>query len=198
MIQHEINDKKNFISGWYTDEFQLCDDLMKFARENEKRLPGRVNLPDGTQGVDLDIKNSIDSKLEDSPDLMKRYFGVLQRCLIEYSKQYEHGIVQVSLGVLEGANIQLYPQGGGFKPFHWERSHSVYPQLNRYLVYMTYLNDITEGGETEFFYQGVKITPRKGLTLIWPSDWPFTHRGIPAMKEEKVIVTGWLSLVVRV
>ena len=58
---------------------------------------------------------------------------------------------------------------------------------------MTYLTDVVgEGGETEFYYQKLKIKPKKGLTLIWPSDWTHTHRGIPAPDEEKVIITGWI------
>ena len=58
---------------------------------------------------------------------------------------------------------------------------------------MTYLNDVTHKGETEFFHQKIKIKPEKGLTLIWPTDWTFTHRGIPSPTEEKYIVTGWFE-----
>ena len=56
---------------------------------------------------------------------------------------------------------------------------------------MTYLNDVTDGGETEFMYQKLKIKPKKGLTLIWPADWTHTHRGIPSMTQVKYIATGW-------
>jgi len=31
------------------------------------------------------------------------------------------------------------------------------------------------------------------LTLIWPTDWTFTHRGVPSLTEEKYIVTGWFN-----
>ena len=58
---------------------------------------------------------------------------------------------------------------------------------------MTYLNDIEEGGETEFYYQKLKVKPRKGLTLIWPVDWTHIHKGHIAPNEEKMIITGWLS-----
>ena len=58
---------------------------------------------------------------------------------------------------------------------------------------MTYLNDVNDGGETEYYYQKVKIKPVKGLTLIVPVDWTFTHRGIVSLTETKYIVTGWFS-----
>jgi hypothetical protein len=57
---------------------------------------------------------------------------------------------------------------------------------------MTYLNDVPRGGETEFLYQGIKVEPKKGLTLIWPADWTHTHRGLPA-PTDKYIITGWLN-----
>jgi len=56
---------------------------------------------------------------------------------------------------------------------------------------MTYLNDISDEGETEFLYQKIKVKPEKGLTLIWPTDWTHTHRGIPSQTETKYIATGW-------
>jgi hypothetical protein len=58
---------------------------------------------------------------------------------------------------------------------------------------MTYLNDVFEGGETEFYYQNIKVNARKGLTLVWPADWTHTHRGLVSNTQEKYIVTGWLN-----
>jgi hypothetical protein len=59
---------------------------------------------------------------------------------------------------------------------------------------MTYLNTVTDGGETEFFWQKIKVKPEKGLTLIWPSDFTHTHRGIPSPSQKKYIVTGWFNI----
>ena len=62
---------------------------------------------------------------------------------------------------------------------------------------MTYLNDVDDGGETEFYYQKLKVKPRKGLTLIWPADWTHTHRGLSSPTQEKYIITGWLNYIDR-
>ncbi len=80
---------------------------------------------------------------------------------------------------------------GGFKKWHSERSN--FQNQSRQLVFMTYLNSLSEGGETEFFYQKVKIKPTKGLTLLWPSDFTHTHRGVPATNDTKIIATGWIT-----
>ena len=58
---------------------------------------------------------------------------------------------------------------------------------------MTFLNDLTDEGGTEFLYQDLKVEPKKGLTLIWPSYWTHTHRGVISKTQEKYIVTGWYS-----
>ena len=55
---------------------------------------------------------------------------------------------------------------------------------------MTYLNDVTDGG-TEFKYQNITAPAKKGLTLIWPSDWTYTHKGGGPKDGYKFIATGW-------
>jgi hypothetical protein len=60
---------------------------------------------------------------------------------------------------------------------------------------MTYLNDVKDGGQTEWFHQKLKIKPEIGLTVIWPVDWMFLHKGVVAKKEEKFIITGWFSFI---
>ena len=61
--------------------------------------------------------------------------------------------------------------------------------LHRILIFMTYLNTVKDGG-TFFKYQKLKIPAKKGLTLIWPSDWTHTHKGEISKTKEKFIVTG--------
>ena len=95
----------------------------------------------------------------------------------EYGKDYPHSAEHCSQ-IQEGINLQYYPPGGGYPNLHCERSGSTQPYINRHLVFMTYLNTVTDEGQTEWFYQNLKIQPEKGLTLIWPVDWTHTHRGI--------------------
>ena len=58
---------------------------------------------------------------------------------------------------------------------------------------MTYLNDVKQGGETEWYYQKLKVRPEKGLTVIWSADWTFTHKGHTTIDEDKYIITGWFD-----
>jgi hypothetical protein len=64
---------------------------------------------------------------------------------------------------------------------------------------MTYLNDVEDGDEyqggTEWYHGNIKVNARKGHTVIWPSDWTHTHRGIIAPNKEKYIITGWFNFI---
>ncbi len=80
------------------------------------------------------------------------------------------------------------------KNWHTERCSHKGDLSTRHLVFMTYLNDVTDKGETEFMHQKMAVQPRKGLTVIWPADWTHTHRGVPSPSQDKYIATGWYNL----
>ena len=92
-------------------------------------------------------------------------------------------------------NVQKYQQGAGGYP-HWHSEQ--YPQkdnfeaLHRVVLYMFYLNDVAEGGETEFFYQNKSISPKKGTMVIAPASFTHSHRGNVPKSENKYIATSWI------
>ncbi len=94
-------------------------------------------------------------------------------------------------------NVQKYNQNvGGYHHWHSEN----YPQkndpkgeaLHRVLLFMYYLNDVKEGGETEFFYQDKKFSPKRGQLLIAPSGFTHTHKGNVPISDNKYILTSWV------
>ena len=94
-----------------------------------------------------------------------------------------------------GVNLQKYLQGtGGYHHWHSE----IYPQnascetLHRVLLWQFYLNDVAEGGETEFLYQGRKVEARKGRLVIAPAGFTHTHKGHVSRSGDKYIATSWI------
>ena len=59
---------------------------------------------------------------------------------------------------------------------------------------MLYLNDVDDGGETEFLHQSKRVKPEEGTFLIWPAGFTHMHRGNPPLKGEKYIVTSWVEM----
>ncbi|MEN9868990.1 MAG: hypothetical protein RL748_4580 [Pseudomonadota bacterium] len=92
---------------------------------------------------------------------------------------------------------QKYLAGqGNYNYWHCE----VYPQaphnepLHRSLLFMFYLNDVLEGGQTEFFYQEKSIQPKAGRMVIAPAYFTHTHRGCVPVSNDKYILTSWILL----
>jgi len=75
----------------------------------------------------------------------------------------------------------------------WHIEHGPDSCQKRVLVYTIYLNTVEEGGETEFLYQSQRVKPVKGIIVIWPSGFPYVHRGNPPLSGEKYIITSWIS-----
>ena len=57
---------------------------------------------------------------------------------------------------------------------------------------MVYLNEVEEGGETEWLYQKKRVSPQKGMVVLWPGSFTHLHRGNPPMSD-KYIATGWFQ-----
>jgi hypothetical protein len=92
-------------------------------------------------------------------------------------------------------NVQKYMQAsGGYHHWHSE----IYPQnascesLHRALLFQFYLNDVDEGGETEFYYQQRKIEARAGRLIIAPAGFTHSHKGHVARSGDKYIATSWI------
>lgn len=188
MKQHKVNKLNNFIGGWYLEDLSLCDKLVNYFNISENKKIGAL----GKGVVNKEWKDSTDCQLCDKV-LLSEYFNALVNILDHYKVAYTYCDKYSPWGLVENINIQHYKPGGGFHKWHTERTGALYPYNARHIVFMTYLNTVKNKGETEFFYQKVKIKPEKGLTLIWPADWTFTHRGIASPSEEKYILTGWLN-----
>ena len=96
------------------------------------------------------------------------------------------------LGNIQAQKYQI--NKGGYPYWHSE----VYPQtghneaLHRILLFMFYLNDVQEGGETEFYYQERKISPKQGTMVIAPGYFTHTHRGNKPISNDKYILTSWV------
>lgn len=62
---------------------------------------------------------------------------------------------------------------------------------NRYLVFLWYLNDVAEGGETRFPDVDAKVAPRAGRLVMFPPYWMFQHAGLPPASGEKYILSTY-------
>lgn len=65
--------------------------------------------------------------------------------------------------------------------------------VTRVFGIILYLNDVEEGGETEFMYLGIKVKPVKGRLLIFPCNYLFPHSGNVPISDDKYIITAFIN-----
>jgi hypothetical protein len=179
----------DFIHTMQMLDTTLCDDLVDYYHNSsEYKQKGMVS-----GGLKPDSKTSTDVTIypNSSNESVVTYMTFINQCLGSYKETFDAFMYPV--GFAEGCNIQYYEPGEGFPKWHCERG--MHQSNQRALAFMTYLNDVTDGGETEWLYQEKKLQPKKGLTAIWPTDFTHTHRGIISPTQTKIIITGWFNYV---
>jgi len=98
---------------------------------------------------------------------------------------------------LDEINLQRYTRGsGGYH--HWHSEHFPHPSdqsqrsLHRVLLWLIYLNDVEQGGETEFYYQQAQVKPTQGSLILAPCGFSHTHRGHIPRSHDKYVLASWL------
>ena len=81
----------------------------------------------------------------------------------------------------------------GYHVWHLEHQKG-FKNEPRAFVFSIYLNDVEEGGETEFLHFSKRVKPKTGRIVIWPAGFPYVHRGNPPLSGEKYILTSWMML----
>ena len=87
--------------------------------------------------------------------------------------------------------IQKTVPGEGYHVWHCENASVA--TSRRLLLCMMYLNDVEEGGETEFLHQSIRVKPEAGTIVICPAYFTHLHRGNPPLKGNKYMINGWVE-----
>lgn len=174
----------------------ICNNIINIFENSENKKEGET-----LSGINKEIKFSLDLHGNDIENEEWKYIEKIIRK--ELNNKLEIYYYEINNGELKepmfqpynhiedsGFQIQKYNMGEGFYNFHND-FNIIEPDKFRVLTYLWYLNEVEEGGETEF-YNGMKIKPEKGTLLIFPSTWTYTHKGNIPLSSNKIIMTGWI------
>ena len=184
-----------FIGSWGM-EASICDQIIAYyAKHKDKQKQGITS----TGYVNLDTKNRKDISISPQElnlpgnEIFNKYFESLFEFYKDYNKQWPFLASIISNLEIGRFNIGKYIAGEHFQKIHTERGGDL-ATLHRLLAFMTYLNDVEDGGSTYFSHYDLDIKPQKGLTLIWPAEWTHAHKGNVINSGCKYIITGWLTI----
>lgn len=189
---------------------QQCDNYIRFFRNAEKA--GMVVNRQASENVSPFSKDDLsttangnhlsDFMLEKNPEIAEVYHHsnefakiLMDLCLKEYCRKYPGlaGFPDAEKKLaIQDTKIQKTVPGQGYHVWHHE--HGVGGRAHRRLLaFSLYLNNVEEGGETEFLYQKARFKPVMGQILIWPAYFTHAHRGNQPLSGEKYIITGWIE-----
>ena len=173
---------KDFI-GIYPDiiESNLCNELIKIIDQSSVSY-GRVDAVH-RQDYQLSLEST-------HPGIARDFMERVNNCLSEYIR-VECPFLQQNTFVSSVTLVQKTEPMEGYHSFHAE--NTTWDLDCRSMAWMVYLNDVEEGGETEWLYQQVKVKPQQGTVVIWPAGYTHMHRGNPPM-EDKYIATVWWQM----
>jgi hypothetical protein len=114
----------------------------------------------------------------------------------EYSKNridncIKFNIIEANLLKAESFQIQKYEPLTGKYIYHQDGKTEIDQKRYRVITYLWYLNDVFEGGETEF-WGTYKVKPEAGKLILFPATWSYPHCGNIPISNAKYIITGWL------
>jgi hypothetical protein len=203
----------------YINEYSLSKDLCeeiihKFEEQEENKGPGYT-----FGGIQPKIKDTIDYNIEvdnkkwerirqtlivelinnielyacklDTQIYHSQVLDINQPNQSDGIKYYTFKELSVDGLFFETIMVQKYKSNKGRYVFHNDASFESTQQRNRVLTYIYYLNDVEEGGETQF-WDNYKVKPKKGQLVLFPASWIFPHSGLMPISSDKYIITGWI------
>lgn len=176
---------------------ELCKDIIDMFEMENDRYPGIV----GNGYLNKNVKDTTDFVMTSGGSHWDRINETLIRELTanvtEYIKRCNSMVNDnyktFYTGMLSTTSLQIqkYIQNIGKFTYHEDSRVDFVNKSVRKITFLWYLNDVTDGGETEF-WSDYKITPEFGKLILFPAEWSFPHTGKIPISNDKYIITGWL------
>jgi hypothetical protein len=190
----EMTQKIDKFVGIFENAFskEYCEGLIKAYDTAIEAGFGRTRQDDGPfsklQKCDTQLYNTLADIQIPIPNIAAFNEIFWGKCYPFYEQQFA-SLKDSGRHSIYSFKMQKTDLREGYHVWHYESGSR--ELCNRLLTWMVYLNDVEEGGETEFLYQSMRVKPKQGTLLIWPAAFTHTHRGNPPLSNTKYIVTGW-------
>lgn len=170
----------------------FCDALVAECNP----LPG-IRQGSATGGYDVSTTYR-DGRTSETVDIYK-----LQTDVVELTRRIFESSIAPHYGCefewYERPEILRYNQGGEYKPHsdsdNWFAEEKVWRRvLDRDISILLYLNENYGGGEIAFPNFGVKLKPKRGMLIAFPSDCRFIHTARPVETGIRYALVSWAAV----
>tara|TARA_R100001594_G_scaffold147521_1_gene200679 strand:- start:467 stop:1084 length:618 start_codon:yes stop_codon:yes gene_type:complete len=188
----------NFIGVYdnYIPEDECKKAIKLFEQENKFR-----RTLDRRQFENSDNLQKKDTQFFAAPGNLDIWWDDLKPSMINYNLAFNHYLKSTGGDAAYDYNefhftqlkIQKTLPTEGYHQWHIEHMLGAKGEP-RAFAFSVYLNDVEEGGETEFLHFSKRVKPKTGRIVIWPAAFPYLHRGNPPLSGKKYILTSWMNL----
>ena len=187
----------NFIGVYdnYITE-QECNKAIELY-ENQNKFNNTINR---IGGEEASVLQKQDQQFFAAANNLEIWWDALKSMMINFDLAWNHYATNVGAKDAYGVpfhfttlKIQKTLPTEGYHVWHIEHGKG-FDNEPRAFVFSIYLNDVEDGGETEFLHFSKRVKPKTGRIVIWPAGFPYVHRGNPPLSGEKYILTSWMTL----
>jgi hypothetical protein len=174
---------------------QDCEQIIERFLSDSRKYPGRVLYQNGQSEPDVSIKISTDLNITGLPgwgDIDQKLIKVVWRSVERYREEVPNFCYLNPPYPDTGYQMQWY-KAGTDNQFKWHVDAGNHASCGRFLAMILYLNDVKDGGSTEFLHQKINVQPEAGSILWFPPGFEYVHRGNPPISNDKFIITTFLD-----
>lgn len=164
----------------------FCRATIERFEADPRKIVGRVG--DGTRegSIRPEIKGTTEilfnADFPDWDDVLGHVNASLRTLLPRYMQQWRPAF-PVDIRA-EEFRMARYMPGQHFN-YH---SDNIGGSVTRVITAQWFLNDVADGGATEFPWQNMAVQPRAGRLMLAPVGWTYLHRGAPPVSGPKYII----------
>ncbi len=169
-----------------------CEEFIEWFWDNENlHVDGKVYNATTGLGNQVNTERKKTTQAYPKPDDPISHL-ISKNIFSGYEKYSELKPVPVGQPMCAGDySVRIYHKNDGYFLDHVDQAAG--PNVTRVFGIILYLNDVAEGGETDFLDLGVSFKPEAGKLLIFPCNYLFRHQGNIPVSEDKYIVTAFIN-----
>ncbi len=168
----------------------MCEDLIQ-------RFESSANIREDVENLDngLNIRTNLEVNLSTEPNnetVQETLKKITELAVNKYQAELPIRTFPKEIG-LEVYRIKKYRSGDDFNDhFDYHVDVNSHSSARRYLALQWYLNDVTDRGETFFPHPHVRVKPRRGRLLIYPSLWMYPKAEERPESNDKYVLSTYL------
>jgi len=185
----KLRDYIRIYDGLVTEDF--CQKIITTFHESDSEYIDREQRPSFTE---MNVSKRYLEKDQKWMGIQKKLNDVFVDVVDLYMKDLDVGSDFPARYAFEEFRLKMY-NNNGHDQFKDHVDVGDYNSARRFLVLFLYLNDVSQGGETNFPTLNYQVMPKCGRISVFPATWQWRHAGLPPVSNKKYIVGTYLHYV---